>query len=221
MLRSGAETTETTVTRRNGRNYQIHMAPPKNLRPIVIFLLNTGVRRGEAWALRWEDVDLGSGNVRLVTTKRAANGRRAVPRYVPMNKAVRGVLKNLDHESERVFRRDTNLKRKFQRACELADIKGRVRVHDLRHTFASHLAIAGTPLPAIMELLGHTSVEMTLRYAHLCPSVKTEAVETLDFGAEGETAKVIPVSETTERKSHLGHMRRLNLPGALGQMVRR
>ena len=195
VLDNGAET---TVKRRNGRNYRIHMPPPKGLRALVIFLLNTGARRGEAWALRCEDVDFGEEQIRLVTTKRAAKGRRAVPRYVPMNEALQEMLEELDRQGETVFSRDWNIKKKFRRACEMAGIQGCVRVHDLRHTFASHLAISGTPLAAIMELLGHTSMEMTLRYAHLCPSVKTEAVGTLNFGAKKGAAKVIPVGATAD-----------------------
>ena len=113
-----------------------------------------------------------------------------------MNEAVQELLSGLERRGEFVLRRDGNLKRKFRRACELAGIEGHVRPHDLRHTFASHLAIGGTPLPAIMELLGHSKMEMTLRYAHLCSSVKTEAVGQLNFGAVGKRAKVVPVGES-------------------------
>ena len=62
--------------------------------------------------------------------------------------------------------------------------------HGLRHTFASHLVMHGVSIMAVKELLGHESIEMTLRYAHLSPDVKREAVRKLDTrgvrGAEGE-----------------------------------
>jgi site-specific recombinase XerD len=58
--------------------------------------------------------------------------------------------------------------------------------HDLRHTYASHLAMKGVPLKVIQELLGHATIEMTMRYAHLSPEVKQEAVQLLDEPAKTE-----------------------------------
>jgi len=59
------------------------------------------------------------------------------------------------------------------------DAKDRVVFHTLRHTFASWLAIRGTPLYTIQRLMGHKSIKMTERYAHLCPDVQATAVETM------------------------------------------
>ena len=177
-----------------------------------MFLLDTGARCGEAWALRWSDLDFAREQIRLVTTKRAARGRTAEPRWIPTNEALQDLLSGLERTGERVLRRKEALKG-FQWVCRRAGIKGRVRLHDLRHTFASHLAIKGTPLPAIMELLGHSKMDMTLRYAHLCPSVKTEAVGGLNFGAKRKSAQIVAVGEPkgAGRSAHFGHTHGRNL----------
>ena len=188
--------TETKVERGNGRNYRIRAGESPDLYALVVFLLNTGARLGEALSVHWKDVSFERGLICLHTTKRASRGRRAEPRYIPMNETVRELLKGRAQDREIVFQRDVNLTRKFERVCELAGI-GHCRIHDLRHTFASGLATAGVPLNTIRELLGHTTMDMTLRYAHLCPSVKADAVETLSYGANEKVARVLALTEKT------------------------
>jgi integrase len=65
------------------------------------------------------------------------------------------------------------------RACKKAGLR-RIGWHALRHTFASHLVMRGAPIKAVQELMGHSTIEMTMRYSHLSPDVRRDAVALLD-----------------------------------------
>jgi integrase len=151
-----------------------------HLRPIEVTALNTGMRKGEILALKWEQVDLRHGFIFLTDTK---NNER---RDIPINQTLRDTLEILPRHitSPYVFwqgkgERYMDVRRSFRSALKRAGIKDFV-FHDLRHTFASHLVMAGVDLTTIKELLGHKTLAMTMRYAHLAPSHKKKAVEELD-----------------------------------------
>ncbi len=156
---------------------------PPPLRRVVTFALHTGMRRGEILGLRWQDVDLWSGIATIPAAK--AKGRR--DRYVPLNSVAKDILKKLPHEIDRtalVFgnargNQNDYLRLQWQTAVEEAGLED-FRFHDLRHTFASRLVMAGVDLAALRELLGHRDFEMTLRYAHLAPSHLRSAVAVLE-----------------------------------------
>lgn len=159
-----------------------------HLEPIVIAALNSGLRKTEILTLRWDNIDLAHGFILLDKTK---NGER---REVPINGTLRETLEVLYHGTRERPRRvdipyvfyDTaagkpyqDVKRSFHTALRRAGIKD-FHFHDLRHCFASHLVMAGADLPTVKELLGHKTLTMTLRYAHLAPSHKVKAVDLLD-----------------------------------------
>ncbi len=152
-----------------------------HLRPIVITALNTGMRKEEILSLEWEKhIDLNNDFILLDKTK---NGER---REIQINKTLRDALQDIviKINSPCVFtdgkgRRFKDIQKSFKTACQKAGIRD-FHFHDLRHCFASHLVMAGVDLVTVKNLLGHKSLDMTLRYAHLAPSHTVKAVETLD-----------------------------------------
>jgi len=159
-----------------------NIGPNPKLWAITTFLLNSGARKGEMYALRWRDVDMRNKVVRLIGTKLAKLGKPAEPRYIPMNEDLIELFTLLPRGNDKdvVFPNDHNLNNDLSRALRYVGLP-HFRVHDLRFTFASHLAMAGTPLYHISKLLGHKNESMSRRYAHLCPQTLANAVGTLRF----------------------------------------
>lgn len=81
----------------------------------------------------------------------------------------------------------TELRHPLWRACRKAGLRP-IQWHACRHTFASHLVMRGVPLKAVQELLGHSTIQMTMRYAHLGPEVTRDAVNLLDKPVNGNVA---------------------------------
>jgi integrase len=153
---------------------------------LVTVAVMTGCRRGELLGLEWSRVDLAAGVVRLG----AVHTKAAKARIVPLNAIARAaLLKRLEWwrvhapSSPWVFcgpegERLAGVKSSFRHALRTAGLAG-VRFHDLRHTCGSWLAQAGVPEGHIAAVLGHSTVRMTERYAHLAPANAREAVEKL------------------------------------------
>jgi len=151
------------------------------LYPVVILALTTGARQSEILNLRWADIDLAAKRAILHETK---NGeRRTLPIVEPALSLLRGLADKKD-DAEFVFysRRDTgkthhaNITNAWYAALKKADIKD-FRFHDLRHTAASYLAMHGASLAEIAEILGHKTLQMAKRYAHLSDGHKYNLVE--------------------------------------------
>ena len=121
-------------------------------RPILVIAINTGMRLGEILALKWNDIDFQTDTIYI---REAKNGKG---------------------RGERRF----DLRKPFAKALKEAGITRHFRFHDLRHTFASHLAMKEIGLNTIRELLGHETLEMTMRYSHLSPEHNRYAVSVLE-----------------------------------------
>jgi integrase len=149
-----------------------------HLTPAVLLSMNTGLRRGEVVKLRWGSVDF---NRRLLTVEgRTAKNRQT--RHVPLNDEAVSVLQNWREQSgagARVFDVATGFRAAWEKVLKRARISN-FRWHDLRHHFASRLVQHGVPLNTVRDLLGHSSVGMSLRYAHLAPDQRREAVAKLN-----------------------------------------
>jgi integrase len=141
--------------------------PEQQSADIIRMLMLTGARRGEVLAARWEDFDLTAGT----WTKPAATTKTRTEHQVPLSAAARALLEQLRRRtnSEWLFPAGDSHRKDVRDAwlaiCRKANIEG-VRLHDLRHTYASVLASTGESLPIIGALLGHTVPTTTARYTH-------------------------------------------------------
>jgi integrase len=136
----------------------------------------TGCRKGEALTAKWTDFDFARG----VWTKPSHHTKQKRVEHVPLNKQALALLESLPRNGEYLFpgRREgahlTDLKGPWAKVSEVAKLFG-VRIHDLRHSFASHLVSSGASLPIVGKLLGHTQPQTTARYAHLADNPLREA----------------------------------------------
>jgi integrase len=149
------------------------------IRPIVIVALHTGMRKQEILDLRWESLDIEQKIIYVCGTKSGYD------RQIPMSEPVMFAIKGMPKRSEYIFTRPNgeqinDIRTAYANALKKANIED-FRFHDLRHTFASHLVMNGTDLLTVKELLGHRTIEMTLRYSHLSPEHKRHAIESLKY----------------------------------------
>ncbi|MDH1282623.1 site-specific integrase [Pseudomonas chengduensis] len=153
-----------------------------HLKPMTIISLNTGIRRGELFNLTWRDID-----TKLRSLTIAGEGSKSdQTRHIPLNTEALDTISSWYEQSSKdglVFPSKTgsrmdNIKKSWDGLLKEAKIDD-FRWHDLRHTFASKLAMKGVALNTIRDLLGHADLKMTLRYAHLAPDTKAAAVSLL------------------------------------------
>jgi integrase len=173
--------------------------PDQQAANAIRLLLMTGARRGEVLAARWDQLDLEAG----VWTKPGATTKQKTEHIVPLSAPARQLLSELFAAKSRgdlfVFpgrgglAHRVDLKKPWPAICKAAGIKG-LRVHDLRHSYASFLASGGQSLQVIGALLGHTQPSTTARYAHLFDDPLRAATETVGAIVSGKPmAEVVPI----------------------------
>lgn len=148
------------------------------LRAMIILALNTGMRKGEILNLKWNDIDFIEDYIYIKETK------SNVIRKIPINSIVRTTLKGIKRENDFVFyspkteTRFIDFFRSFKSACRKVDIND-LRFHDLRHTAATLMVMGGIDLVTVSQILGHSTIQMTMKYAHPTPENKRKAVNVL------------------------------------------
>jgi integrase len=166
-------------------------ACPADFRALVRAALLTGARYGELVALGVQDVDLRAGRIYIAPAK---SGR---PRHIPLNPEGIALFRDsvagktgdalvLTHMDGAAWGKNHHV-RPLREACKVAKIKPGIAFHELRHTYASHLAQAGIDLLTISKLLGHSDTRITAKhYAHLADTTLAAAVTRLpSFAAKG------------------------------------
>jgi integrase len=149
--------------------------------PELLTALHSGMRRSEQFrtaqvpdgGLKWDFIDFQAG---VICLPRSKSGKS---REIPMNSVLQRVLRSIPRTttSPYVFE-GTDPAKWLQRVCQTAGVRN-FRWHDTRHTFASRLVMAGVPIRHVAELMGHSEIQTTMRYAHLAPGQLADAVERL------------------------------------------
>jgi integrase len=167
---------------------------------MCLISLHTGLRAGEVFGLRWGDVDLENGIIRVADSKAGAarvaymtdDLKRIFKEKTPGDPRDLLFLSQRGEKIKSVSGTFDNVVNRLGLNRGVDDRRQRVVFHTLRHTFGSWLALRGVPILTIKELMGHRRIEMTMRYAHLTPDAKREAVKGLqsffDERSNGKTA---------------------------------
>ena len=173
-----------TVAEANLLMEALEIACPQTMK-YSLLALHTGLRASEIFRLTWQDVDLDNRVLHVL-------GKTGEREKVFMTDTVHGLLSEMQQQSGYVFKSRSGGKIKDVSRCFFWTAKRiklndgvddrlyRVSFHTLRHTFASWLALRGTPLYTIKELMRHKDIKMTMRYAHLIPDHKREAINGIE-----------------------------------------
>ena len=147
------------------------------------------MRKSELLNLQWEDVDFKRGILKISSTEKW-HTKNYESRTMPLHEEARTILERIRKETGYVFRPQDRVRentfyyrvtRELAKAVKSA-VLDHLTLHTLRHTFASHLVMAGVDLPTVQRLLGYKDIKTTMRYAHLAPEHLRMSTAMLDFG---------------------------------------
>lgn len=172
--------------------------PRAHLRPIIICAIDTGMRRGEIFKLKWSDLDWDGEKFNIAEKRKATvrefNTKTLREREAALSKRLKAALQKLWDQSDKnpdslVFGITNNVSKSFNSVCQLAGIED-LRFHDLRRTFGTRLAKKGVPIHEIARRLGHTDIETTFTYLGLTKDSLETAANAIDEWNE-EIAKMM------------------------------
>ncbi len=169
------------------------------LKPMTLLALNTGLRRGELFNLTWEDCEL--EGVAPTLTVKGEGAKSGKTRHIPLNRSALDTLTKWKSQGEgtglvfvspKTGGRFDNISTSWEKLIKDAKLPD-FRFHDCRHHFASMLVQGGVDLNTVRELLGHSDVKLTMRYAYLSPGNTARAVAVLDA-----PNNIIPMKRTSK-----------------------
>ncbi len=175
----------------------IKEAPLLHLKVYYILAFSTGMRKGEILGLKWQDVDLLNGFIYVQRTGEKENTKSGKPRGITVDTGICDVLQWWKEQIGKVYKREKlptyyppvddinvftikDIKKSHKTACKNAGIED-FRPHDCRHTAATLFRRKGTKLDTLMEILGHSTIRMTMRYAHVGSEEKRDAAEAVGY----------------------------------------
>jgi len=156
-------------------------AAPEFLRPIILFALKTGMRKGEILNLKWQDVDVANHNIHVRRTK--AGKMRVIPMHPDISEALEKMPRSetspyiFEVQGKR-FKDFGAVRTSFDVAVEKAKL-GDLTFHDLRHNFATELIQKGADVRTVQEYLGHSSLAMVQRYTHVTEGIRRSTIQLL------------------------------------------
>lgn len=159
----------------------------RDIEPLVVFLLNTGCRKGEALALEWKNVDLKRGLI-FIEPSEEWQPKDGEARQIPISDALMKVLRRKPQSKRWVFPNEKGERyafwpqRAFDRAREAAGLKG--GPHTCRHTFATHFLQGRPDMFLLARLLGHSTAYVTELYSHVLPDHLATARNVVSLGAK-------------------------------------
>lgn len=162
--------------------------PRKHLRPIIVCAVATGMRLGEILKLEWPHVDFTRQEIGLISTNTKSLTYRSVPITTPLMvelERLKAEFVSIEGKPDLVFGVETNVKRSFKRACELAGIKhggiDGLTFHCLRHTAGTRMVKRGMSLAEVGRILGHADIKTSYRYISADSDVMDKARAALAF----------------------------------------